>query len=104
MMISPKNPKESEDLPFAQVWLFRHVYEGGYALMSVQRVKDGFEGALNIANLKLTHPIPPIAERADTLEECCKKLERRFWESMPDHQCGDDCFRNWQSENPIMKE
>jgi hypothetical protein len=47
-MTSPKDTDQSEDLPYAQVWHFKHVYDGGYALMSVQKLKDRYEGALNI--------------------------------------------------------
>jgi hypothetical protein len=97
-MPPPDDLTEFENLPNAKVWNFRHVYRGGYALMSVQKLRDGYEGALNIANLKLTRQMPPIAERADSLEECCQKLEQRFWENMPDHQCGTGCFRSWQPD------
>jgi hypothetical protein len=97
MAITPEDFEEFKNLLPPEVWLKKHVFDGGYAMMGVQKLKGRYEGTLNIGSLNLAHQFLPITEKAETRAKCCDRLDQRFRESMPDHQCGPGCFREWQS-------
>jgi hypothetical protein len=101
MTIDPNDLKDFTRLPYPNVCTRKHVFEGGYAILSVMEVHDGFEGNLGCTTLEINKP---IFEHAASMRECCDKLDQRFREIMPDHQCGSACFGDWQPESSIFKE
>jgi hypothetical protein len=83
-------------------WLTRkHVFGTDYALLNVVEVHGKFEGHLGCTTLAIKDL---IFVHGETASECCDKLDQRFREIVPDHQCGSGCLRNWQSWNLIFKE
>jgi hypothetical protein len=101
MAIDPNDLKAFTKLPFPSVRTRKHVFEGGYAILTVMQVRGGFEGNLGCTILEMNKP---VFEHAGSMGECCEKLERRFREIMPDHQCGSGCFGDWQPDSSIFKE
>ncbi|MGA2357004.1 MAG: hypothetical protein ABSG02_21120 [Terriglobales bacterium] len=93
--------KEVNTLPLPNVLTRKHVFDDGYAILTAMQVRDRFEGNLACTTLAVNSP---VFEHGETMEECCDKLDQRFREIMPDHQCGSGCLRNWQSGNAIFEE
>jgi len=101
MTIDPEDLKAFTRSPYPNVRTRKHVFGGGYAILTVMQVLDGFKGNLGCTTLEINKP---IFEHAATMKECCDELDRRFREIMPDHQCSSACFGNWQPESSIFKE
>jgi hypothetical protein len=101
MTIDPKDLKEFTALPFPNVRTRKHVFGSDYAILTVMQVRDGFEGDLGCTTLAINER---ISEHADTMQECCDKLDQRFREIVPNHQCGSGCFGDWQPESAIFTE
>jgi hypothetical protein len=93
-MANTEKTKHLDEFPYAEVWLRKHVFQGGYTLMGVEKGPEGFRGSFGFG-------LSPVSEEASSFAECCRKLDQRFRECMPDHECGSDCF-GWQPVNSVM--
>jgi hypothetical protein len=93
--------KEVTTLPLPSVLTRKHVFGAGYAILTAMQVQDGFSGNLGCTTLAVNDL---VFEHGETMEECCDKLDKRFREIVPNHQCGSGCFRDWQSGNVVFEE
>jgi hypothetical protein len=86
-----------------RVWLRKHDYmPEGYTIMDVTLLLDGtYEGHAAISHR--TRIITPFTAKTLTLKECSNKLDQKFWELIPDHQCGSGCF-DWTTHKTIFGE
>jgi hypothetical protein len=100
MTITPDDLKEF-DLPYAPVWERKHDYmPDGYTIMSVTKIKDGFEGGMVLPHLSFDSA--RFAIKAETFEKCRVLLEQHFSRHLPDHTCGAGCT-DWHPSHDFFK-
>jgi hypothetical protein len=83
-------------LPNTEILVRKHVLAGDYIILSVQRFQRGFRGSF-------VAPMCVIEERGNTPIGCCTRLDDRFREVLPEHECGNKCFGRWRRMDTALR-